>query len=110
MRWWIHTDPPKIMSVDNASITGMDFSSLLATQPDIWMVQWQDDKGEIERQDVAADANLNGLRETFIDVTPYAPFFQQFLSRMKAKALLLPQAQKIDVDLIRQIFDSKRQA
>jgi hypothetical protein len=109
VRWWMHFDPPYIMSVDNASVKGMDFSTLLATDPDLWMVQWQDGKGEIERQDVDADENLNGLREQFIDVVPYAPTFQQFLMRMQAKALLLPQAKKVDVDLIRQIFESKRQ-
>jgi hypothetical protein len=110
VRWWMHFDAPYIMSVDNASTKGMDFSALLATNPDLWMVQWTDGKGEIERQDVANDANLNGLREPFIDVTPYAPLFQQFLTRMVAKALLLPQAKKVQTDLIQEVFNSKRQA
>jgi hypothetical protein len=71
------------------------------------MVQWTDGKGEIERQ-VDADTNDNGLREQFIDVIPYAPFFQQFLALVPR--LTLTQAKKIDVDLIRQIYESKRQA
>ena len=115
MRWWLHIDPPCIMSVDNASVKGMDFSELIIDDPDLWMVQWIEGRGEIERQIVIdgsgdGDANLNGLRETFIDVTPYAPLFQQFLYRMQAKALLLPQAKNVQIDLIKQIFDSKRQA
>lgn len=104
MRWWLNTDH-KRFSVDNAVVNGLDFSSL---DPSIWMVQWTDGKGEIERQDVVADTNDNGLRETFIDVTPYAPLFQQFLAL--CPLLTLPQAKKVQIDLIGVIFDSKRQA
>ena len=103
MRWWLNTDHGRF-SVDNAVVNGMDFSDL---DPDIWMVQWTEGKGEIERQ-VDADTNDNGLRETFIDVVPYAPYFQDFLDRLPL--LTLPQAQKVQTDLIKQIFDSKRQA
>jgi len=106
VRWWLTTDPPQVFSVDNAAVKGMDFSTLA---PDVWMIQWSEGKGEIERQSDDGE-NLNGLRETFIDLTPYAPLFQQFLQLIKAKALLLPQAQKVQVDLIREIFESKRQA
>lgn len=105
MRWWLTTDAPRVFSVDNAAVKGMDFSAL---EPDIWMVQWTEGKGEIERQDDDGN-NLNGLREPFIDITPYAPFFQQFLRLIKAKALLLPQAKKVQTDLIREIYESKRQ-
>jgi hypothetical protein len=110
MTWWLQVDPPGLMAVDNASISGMDFSALLATEPDLWMVHWREGRGEIERQDVENDANLNGLREVFIDIVPYAPLFQQFLTLMKAKNLLLKQAQKVQTDLIKEIFNSKRQA
>jgi hypothetical protein len=103
VRWWLNTDHGRF-SVDNASVGGIDCSSL---DPTIWMVQWQDGRGEIEHQ-VDKDTNDNGLRENFIDVIPYAPFFQQFLAR--CPRLTLTQAKKIDVDLIRQIFESKRQA
>ena len=107
MRWWLQTDPPSLMSVDNASVSGMDFSALLATDPDLWMVQWTDGKGEIERQDVDNNANLIGLREGFYDITPYARLFQQFLS--KVPGLLLDQAKKIQIDLIKHLFEAKRQ-
>ena len=113
MRWWLQTNPPYLMSVDNASVSGMDFSALLATMPDLWMVQWTEGKGEIERIEFDEHneaSNLNGLREQFIDIMPYAPLFQQFLTKLQAKALLLPQAKKVQVDLIREIFESKRQA
>lgn len=114
MRWWMHFDAPCIMSVDNASVAGMDFSELIIDDPDLYMIQWIDGKGEIERQEVIDggkdDKNLNGLRETFIDVVPYAPLFQQFLTLMQAKALLLPQAKKIQVELIGEIYNAKRQA
>ena len=114
MRWWLQTDPPCIMSVDNASVKGMDFSELIIDDPDLWMVQWTEGKGEIERQSIIdgsgdGDANLNGLREQFYDITPYVPLFQQFLTRMQAKALLLSQAKKIQIELIQQLFESKRQ-
>ena len=111
MRWWLQTNPPYLMSVDNATVKGMDYSALLATEPDLWMAQWTDGKGEIERLEIDENneaQNLNGLREPFIDVIPYAPLFQQFLRLVVG--LLLPQAKKVQVDLIRQIFESKRQA
>jgi hypothetical protein len=82
----------------------MDFSTL---DPDVWMVQWIDSRGEIERQDASGN-NLNGLREVFIDVVPYCPLFQQFMRLLPG--LLLPQAQKIQIELIGEVFDSKRQA
>lgn len=102
------------MSVDNASVKGMDFSDLVIDDPDLYMVQWTDGKGEIERQEIIdgsgdGDRNLNGLREAFIDVTPFAGTFQQFLIRMKAKNLLLDQAKKIQIELINELFNSKRQ-
>ena len=104
MRWWLNTDH-KTFSVDNAGVRGVDTSAL---SPDIWMVQWSEGKGEIERQTADGD-NENGLREQFYDITPYVPFFKQFLTLMQAKALLLTQAKKIQIDLINQLFESKRQ-
>jgi hypothetical protein len=112
VRWWLQTNPPYLMSVDNASTTGMDFSELLAAQPDIWMVQWTDGRGEIERLELDADnnaSNLNGLREDFIDILPYCKFFQQFLTLLIPKALTLPQAKKVQNELIGEVFNSKRQ-
>jgi len=103
VRWWLNTDPPNLFSVDNASVSGMDFSGL---DSDIFMIQWTDGKGEIERQ-FDKDTNDNGLREGFFDVTPYAPLFQQFLR--KTPWLTLDQAKKVQIDLILQLFDSKRQ-
>lgn len=103
MRWWINTDHG-LMSVDNSSTKGIDVSSLL---PDnIWMVQWIDGKGEIELQDEAGN-NLNGLRETFTYLTPWCPFFPQFMHLLPG--LTLAQAQKIQTDLIQELYDSKRQ-
>jgi hypothetical protein len=103
------------MSVDNASVAGMDFSELVIDNPDLYFVQWIEGKGELERQEIIdgsgdGDNNLNGLRETFIDILPYCPIFQQFLTRMKEKALLLPQAKKVQVELIGEVFNAKRQA
>jgi hypothetical protein len=103
VRWWLNTDHGRFC-VDNAVVNGMDFSAL---SPDIWMVQWTDGKGEIERQDEFGN-NLNGLRESFIDITPYCPLFQQFLSLVQG--LNLAQAKKVQTDLIVGLFDSKRQA
>lgn len=103
MRWWLNTDH-KMFSVDNAGVRGLDFSTL---PPDVWMVQWTDGKGEIERQD-ADGKNLNGLREDFIDIIPYAPFFQQFLTLLPG--LTLPQAKKVQIELIEEVYNSKRQA
>jgi hypothetical protein len=103
VRWWLNTDH-KAFSVDNAVVKGLDFSDL---DPLIWMVQWTDGKGEIEKQ-IDPDTNDNGLRENFIDIAPYAGYFQQFLEL--CPFLTLPQAKKVQIDLIRQIFESKRQA
>ena len=104
MRWWISTDAPHIMSVDNSSTGGMNFSTL---PPTLWMVQWIDGKGEIEYQTPGGE-NLNGLREEFTDLIPYCPFFQQFLTLLPG--VTLPQAKKVQCGLIGEIFRSKRQA
>ena len=105
MRWWLTTDDPKIFSVGNAAVKGMDFSAL---DPLVWMVQWHpgENKGEIEYQ-TEDGQNENGLREEFFDVTPFAPFFDQFLELLSG--LTLPQAKKVKIDLVNVIFDSKRQ-
>ena len=102
MRWWLNTDH-KRFSVDNAVINGMDFSDLSA---DIWMVQWANGKGEIERQ-IDIDTNDNGLRETFADIVPYCHYFQQFLAR--CPLLTIEQAKKVQIDLIDEVYNSKRQ-
>jgi hypothetical protein len=102
MRWWLNTDH-KAFSIDNAVVKDIDCSSL---DPTIWMVQWQDGRGEIEHQ-IDADTNDNGLRDNFVDVIPYAPFFKQFLE--KCPGLTLSQAKKVNIDLIKQVFESKRQ-
>jgi hypothetical protein len=104
MRWWLNTDY-QAFCVDNALVNGgMDFSSLSS---DIWMIEWRDDRGEIERQDSNND-NLNGVRERFYDVTPYASLFQQFMALLPD--ITLVQAQQIQVELIEQIFENKREA
>ena len=89
----------QIFSVDNAVAKGLDYSAL---PPDVWMVHWTDGRGEIEHQ--AADgSNLNGLRETFIDVIPYCSYFQQFMRMLPG--LTLPQAQKVQKELVVEVFD-----
>jgi hypothetical protein len=116
MRWWLNTDH-KAFSVDNSFVRdGMDYSAL---RPDLWMVQWIDGRGEIEYQDPnginpngTPGLNLNGLRETFADIGPFAPYFQQFLRLMQTNAaqpLTLAQAQKVQSDLITEIYNYKRQ-
>lgn len=103
MRWWLNTDN-KAFSYENALVTGgMDFSSL---PTDIWMVQWIDGQGEIEYQDADGN-NLNGIRENFADVTPWAPFFQQFMILLPG--ITLAQAQKIQCDLINELYNDKRE-
>ena len=102
MRWWINTDHDR-MCVDNAVISGLDFSALAS---DIWMIQWTDGKGEIERQ-VDPDTNDNGLREKFIDILPYCGYFQDFLAL--CPRLTLVQAQAVQIDLIGEVYNSKRQ-
>src|SRR5262245_66685290 len=82
----------------------MDFSALPS---DVWMIQWTEGKGEIERQ-TAGGKNLNGLREEFHDITPYAPLFQQFMHLLPG--LTLGQAKKVQCDLIQSLYDLKRQA
>lgn len=104
MRWWLQTNE-RAFSVDNALILGMDFSAL---PRDLWMIQWIEGRGEIEYQ-TKDKRNLNGLRTKFTDITPYVPLFTQFMHRMQAKRLLEQQAKAIQIDLIKQIFETKRQ-
>lgn len=103
MRWWLITDT-KQFSVDNAVVKGLDFSAL---DPSIFMVQWTDGRGEIERQ-VDINTNHNGLREAFVDILPYVGYFRQFLTVLPL--LTLVQAQKVITDLIGEVYNSKRQA
>jgi hypothetical protein len=110
MRWWFQTTPPYLMSVDNATVRGMDYSELLEDEPDLWMVEWKEGRGELERMDVENFDNLNGLRENFVDIIPYCPFFDQFLTLLKLKALTLTQAKKVKGELIGEVFNAKRQA
>ena len=98
MQWWL-VRSPNVMSVDNDSVQDLDLTALAST---IWMLQWRDGHGEIERE------STNGLRENFFDIIPYCPFFQQFLTKMPN--LTLVQAKKVQTDLIAEIYRSKRQA
>ena len=82
----------------------MDYSSL---DPAVWMVHWTEGKGEIEYQ-TPDGQNENGLREAFYDVTPYVPFFQQYLAL--EQDLTLDQAKKVQIDLIKMLYEAKRQA
>jgi hypothetical protein len=103
MRWWLNTDH-KAFSFENALVLEqMDFSSLPAN---VWMVQWTDDRGEIEYQDAEGN-NLNGIRDNFTDITPYVPFFQQFMSHLAG--ITLAQAKKVQSELITLLYETKRQ-
>jgi hypothetical protein len=111
VQWWVQV-PNSAMAVDNQLCLDMDLSSVPS---DIFLIQWREKQGEIERGDgtngtpsSVYEGTGNGLREIFIDVTPYTPLFQQFLTRVPN--LALPQAKKVQIDLIGVLFDSKRQA
>jgi hypothetical protein len=86
------------MSVDNTNVTGMDFTDLPAN---VSVVEWKSGVGEMEYDDRPR------LRENFIDVTPFCPFFQQFMTLLPG--ITLGQAKKLQCDLIDVLFDSKRQ-
>jgi hypothetical protein len=86
------------MGVDNTNVTGMDYTDLPAN---VSVVEWKSGVGEIEYDDRPR------LRENFIDVTPYCPFFQQFMTLLPR--ITVAQAKKIQCDLIDVLFDSKRQ-
>jgi hypothetical protein len=86
------------MGVDNTNVVGMNYTALA---PDVETIEWKSGVGEIEYSDRAR------LRENFVDVTPYCPFFQQFMTLLVG--ITLTQAQKIQTDLIDVLYDSKRQ-
>jgi hypothetical protein len=90
---------PDYMGVDNAAVIGMDYSGLPAN---VYIVEWKEDHGEIEYND-----REPGLRENFIDIIPYAPYFQDFLSKLASPTLA--QAKKMQIDIISLIYVSKRQ-
>src|SRR5215469_1535541 len=87
------------MAVDNANVIGMDYSILPSN---VEIVEWKNGLGEIEYNDRPR------LRENFIDVTPYCSLFQQYMTLLMG--ITLPQAKKIQIDLIAVLFESKRQA
>jgi hypothetical protein len=89
----------KAMAVDNQLCNDLDLSVI---DPSVFMVEWRDSgTGEIE-------VIGNGLRSNFIDITPFAQIFQQFLG--KVPNLQLGQAKKVQNDLIAQIGSAKQQA
>lgn len=91
--------PDAWMSVDNAAVVGMTFVGLPSN---IYIAQWREGRGEVEYSDQPA-----GLRTSFADVVPYVPAVEEFMTRMPD--MTLAQAKKIKIDLIRTIYDSKRQ-
>jgi hypothetical protein len=104
MRWWLQTYPRGLFAVDNAAVGGMDFSAL---PDDLWMVQWTEGRGEIEYFDPVNKVNHSGLRESFDNITPYCQFFRQFMTRLPG--LTLPQARKIQIELVEAIYDHRRE-
>ena len=100
MRFWLtRTAATAIMSVDNASVTGMDYSALPSN---VRLVEWRDaGDGEIEYNDRPP------LREQTFDVIPYCPYFDQFLTKLTG--VTLAQAKKVKRDLIAEIYETKRQ-
>jgi hypothetical protein len=101
MRWWIMPQPRHgaTMAVDNDSVSGLNFSTLVPTN--IHIVEWREGQGELELD------QFPQLRTTFGDVTPYTPFFQQFITLLPGVSLA--QAQKIQTDLITVLYEYKRQ-
>jgi hypothetical protein len=100
MQWWIMPQDAhdQTMSVDNDFVMGMDFSVLPSN---VRIIQWREGQGEIELTEGPQ------LRSNFYDVTPYAPFFQQFMSLISG--ISLGQAKKIQTDLITLLYENKRQ-
>jgi hypothetical protein len=94
--------PEGWMSVDNAVANDLTLSTLATN---VYIVEWSEGRGEIEYNDRPA------LRESVVDVIPYAPCFQEFLTKLAAASppLTLAQAKKVQNDLILTIYDSKRQ-
>lgn len=98
MRWWIAVNP-RTMAIDNVGVNGMDLTILPSNTRHI---QWIDGRGEAEYNDRPA------LREIFFDVEPYVPLFQQFMTKLDG--LTLKQAKTIQIDLINELYELKRQA
>ena len=99
---WSLVPSVQVMLVDNVNANNMDCSGLPSN---LYMAEWREGRGEIETTDAP------GLRTTFTDVSPYAVYFQRFMTVKNTDgALTLAQAQKIQNDLITCLFDDKRQA
>jgi hypothetical protein len=86
------------MGIDNTNVMGMDYAALPAG---VAIVEWKAGIGEIEYDDRPR------LRENFVDVTPYCPFIQQFMTRLTG--ITLDQAKRLQKNLIDVLYDSKRQ-
>jgi hypothetical protein len=97
MRFWIvrHLNS---FGVDNCHVDDMDFTALAAG---VEVVEWKEGMGEIEYDDRPR------LREVITDVTPFAPFFDQFIAKLPN--ITLVQAKKVKCDLISLLYDNKRQ-
>ena len=100
---WSLVPGVQVMLVDNVNANDLDCSGLPSN---LYMVEWREGRGETETTDAP------GLRTTFTDISPYAPYFQRFMTvkSTDGSVFSLTQAKKIQTDLITCLFDDKRQA
>jgi hypothetical protein len=90
-------------------LKGIDCSSVPAN---IYMIRWWGTNGEI----LYNHADRLPVREKFIDITPYVPLFNQWMSIANSSPpspsppIALPQAKTVKIDMLNALFDSKRQA
>jgi hypothetical protein len=99
---WSIVPAVNVVQVDNVNAVDVDMTGMAAN---VFCVEWREGRGELET------TTAPGLRTIFYDVTPYTVFFQRFMTELNGNgAITLPQAQKIQTDLIEVLFDGKRQA
>lgn len=91
------------MCVDNAVVTGMNFSALAST---IALIVWDGVIGGIEYTDGPA------VRTIFTDPSPYQPLLNSWMTSVAAMSppLTLAQAKSIKSALVAAIYSARRQA
>jgi hypothetical protein len=99
--WWICPWDNQVC-IDDASIKGIDCSSIPAN---VYLIWWNGEDGEILYND------RPGIREPFTDVSPYIPLFNQWMLKAQTatKPISLAQARQVKSKLTDGLFSDKRQ-
>jgi hypothetical protein len=106
-QWWICPADGQVV-VDDASISDLDVSTTPPLPTNVHLVFWHGTHGEI----LYKQSSTASVRQKFLDVTPYVPVFNRWLTAAQNETppITLAQAKAIKIDLVDSLYNMKRQA